>query len=378
MARIQSKHVDQLRGGLRLALDAATGVTGIVERMHRTIQIAPGPLGKQQEDRTSGITGFVYRRVRDGFSLASGTLDFALRQLAAHMPQDADRSPDGLRTLGILNGLHGDHLERTDNPLALAMRLEAAASDAPDVESAGKPDAGQRRLIFIHGLCMSPGGWQRDCFNYGATLARTGDWAQAWLRYNSGLPIAENGRRLADLLERDSADVGELVLIGHSMGGLIARAACCHAEASGHRWRQRLTRLVFLGSPHHGAPLARGGHWFEQAAGLSPYVAPFLNIGGSRSAGIHDLRHGGAGSDDHQPLPEGVQAYAIAGALEGKMKRGLLGDGLVDVNSALGRHPDPTRDLGIPTEQSWVAHGVGHLDLLGDADVEARLEKWLI
>ena len=127
-------------------------------------------------------------------------------------------------------------------------------------------------------------------------------WRASWasqpvyLHYNSGRHVSENGREFAALLEQLVAGwpvpVDELVIVGHSMGGLVARSACHHAEAQGQAWLASLTKLVCLGTPHHGAPLERGGRWVDVLLGLSPYVAPFARLGKARSAGITDLRFG--------------------------------------------------------------------------------------
>ena len=80
------------------------------------------------------------------------------------------------------------------------------------------------------------------------------------------------------------------------------------------------------------------------------------------------------------PLPDALRCYAIAASLgrdDGDLKDRLLGDGLVPLASALGRHPDADRSLGIPQERQWIGYGMGHLDVLGDATVYAQLQRWL-
>jgi hypothetical protein len=52
-------------------------------------------------------------------------------------------------------------------------------------------------------------------------------------------------------------------------------------------------------------------------------------------------------------------------------------DGLVPVDSALGRHPDAARALHFPASRTWIAYGTGHLDLLDRPDVYARIRGWL-
>lgn len=174
------------------------------------------------------------------------------------------------------------------------------------------------------------------------------------------------------------------------MGGLVARSAVYHASQAGMAWPSRLRQLVFLGSPHHGAPLERGGNWLHRGLGLSPYVAPFTRLSGLRSEGITDLRHGSLLDADWAtgrftqrdtrevvPLPVGVSCYAVAGTLGQGAGGEWLGDGLVPVASALGRHTRPTRDLRIPPSHAWTARGINHLDLLSSRTVYRRLRKWL-
>ena len=138
--------------------------------------------------------------------------------------------------------------------------------------------------------------WNRDGHDHGAALADELGYLPLYLRYNSGLPISSNGRALAEMLEtligNWATPVDELVIMGHSMGGLVARSACHHGQQAGHAWPKSLRKLVFLGTPHHGAPLERGGHGLDLVMDLSPYSMPFTRLSKARSAGITDLRHG--------------------------------------------------------------------------------------
>ncbi|HEX4620864.1 MAG TPA: alpha/beta hydrolase, partial [Myxococcaceae bacterium] len=178
------------------------------------------------------------------------------------------------------------------------------------------------------------------------------------------------------------------------LGGLVARAACGIAEKEGHRWRRKLTRLVCLGAPHQGAALERAGHWVDLLLGISRYSAPLAQLGKIRSAGVTDLRYGNVQDADWQgrdrfaaegdrrkglPLPEGVACYAMAGTTtRRKGSRGkLAGDGLVSVDSALGRHVNPRLRLELPEANQWIAHDTGHVALLGRRAVYPKLRAWL-
>jgi hypothetical protein len=366
-----------LRGGLRLAVDGVRGMTTLVESLHARIAGAVPPLGRVDEAPARGIAGLVYGGVRGATGLVGGALDSALGALAATLPVadnavpgDGARDPRRAVLLAALNGVCGDHLEGTDNPLAIAMRLQPRGdARTPHV------------LLRIHGLCMSPEQWRRKGHDHADGLDPS--LSVLDVRYNTGRAIATNGAELALRLERALADwpvpVQSLAILGHSMGGLVARSALQQALAEGFDWPQRLRALVFLGTPHHGAPLERGGEWLHRALGVSPYAVPFSRLSGLRSAGITDLRRGrilprGA---QERPLPAGVTMHAIAGALHRGRGGAWFGDGLVPIASALGRHAERDRHLRIPERNTWTAHGVGHLDLLSDPGVAERLHRWL-
>lgn len=399
-------HGTDLRGIGRLSIDAITGVTDLVESVHATIVALPAPLGLPVRDPTRGITGLVYRSVRGITRFVGDGLDLALGQFAPLLNR-IDSLPQRGAVVSALNGVLGDHLAATANPLAIGMRLRHDGRPlvlGRKALAAAYPQATGKIVVLVHGLCMNDLQWQWDGHDHGAALARDAGWTPVYLHYNTGRHISRNGRALSALLERLLREwpvpVERFAIVCHSMGGLVARSACHAAERSRRQWLGRLDSLVFLGTPHHGAPLERAGSWFDMLIALSPYTAPFARLGKIRSAGIQDLRHGNLvdadwrrhGSDGRRdprrplPLPAGVRSYAIAVSTDtaGAADAGSVaaakrfsGDGLVPVASALGLHPDPAFDLHIPKARRWIGHGLHHLDLLGDQAVYRRLRRWL-
>ncbi|MBK6865577.1 MAG: alpha/beta hydrolase [Ideonella sp.] len=391
-----------LRGLVRLGIAATLGVTDLVEAMHHTIASGGGIVWPSPRGRTSGITGFVYGSVRAVTRGVGRGVDALLGAVSRPAGTDA-ATPQREALIGALNGIWGDHLAATGNPLAvrMALRMGGRALDLSCETglAAQVAEPRSRLLVLAHGLCMGDLQWTRQGHDHGQALARDLGYTPVYLNYNSGRHVSQNGREFSALLEqlvaRWPVPVDELAILGHSMGGLVARSACHHAGEQGQRWLASLSKLVFLGTPHHGAPLERGGRLVDAALGLSPYVRPFARLGKTRSAGITDLRFGNLQDADWQgrnrhsqhhddrrptPLPQGVQAYLLAASLAerpGRVHRAVIGDGLVPLASALGEHRQPELALAVPASHRHVVSGCGHLDLLCRDEVSAQLHAWL-
>ena len=388
-----------IRGAGRLAVDLTLRVTDVVETMHDNIARLPPMFGRARVRPATGLTAFVYRRVRGVTRLVGGTLDAILAPLATLMPVTAEW-PRRDAVVGAINGVLGDHLEATDNPLQIPMQLRRRR---PAVDPHGEPSrviaTRPRVVVMVHGLCTTDAVWQRGSHDHGVRLADDLDAELVYLRYNSGRHVSTNGAQFAHLLEAMlgawTQPLREIVLVGHSMGGLVIRSACAAGHAAGHAWPQRLRALIFLGTPHHGAPLERHGHGVDRLLAASPYTVAFAHVARLRSAGITDLRHGSVLDSDWtgrdrfarggyrcrpQPLPRHVPAFTIAGSLgktPGSRGRSPRGDGLVPVASALGQPADPALAIGFAPSSRFVAYGTGHLDLLESESVYARMQRWL-
>ena len=379
-----------LRGLARLGITAVVGVTDVVEGMHHAVASVGGRLAADPAGRTAGITGFVYRSVRGTTRAVGWGLDTALSIVTPRRP--AGVRPEREAFVAALNGVFGDHLADTANPLAIAMSLRIGGQPWRDALRA--PTG--RVAVLVHGLAMNDLQWTRRGHDHGRLLAQAAGFTPVYAHYNSGRHVAQNGRELSAQLEALLADwpvpVTELVLIGHSMGGLVIRSAC-HVGAD-RPWRTKLRALVCLGTPHHGAPLERGGHVIDTLLDVSAYAAPLARLTRARSAGITDLRFGnvldGARQtqqdqaktqqrDDREPvpLPDGVACHLVAATRSPAGRVRLASDGLVPVDSALGRHPDPRLALALPGSRCQVVHGANHWDLLDHPEVMTALRGWL-
>jgi hypothetical protein len=395
-----------VRGYSKLAVDAVLRTTDIVEGMHLNISRAPFTFIQPIEGRTHGITGLVYSSIRTitsgvgfGLDLTLAGIVLAIENYCATTPSTPAREA----LVAALNGVIGDHLEASNNPLALCMRFrrhgETLTLDT-DALHAAMPLAGGKLLVLVHGLCMNDLEWSdAGGYSHGDLLAQRLGYTVVHLHYNSGRHISVNGREFAEkletLLHAWPVPVQELAIIGHSLGGLLARSAYHYGAQAGHHWLRHLRHLVFLGTPHHGAPLERGGHWLQTRVARIPFAAPLARLGMLRSAGVTDLRHGNLLDEDWQaddrfarhddtrrcvPLPQGVNCYAVAastGTRPGGLGDSVLGDGLVPVDSALGRHQDPARQLDFAPLNQALYYGLDHWDLLSRRDLGERLLGWL-
>jgi hypothetical protein len=399
MTKTTHLHPSDLRGFARLATHATLGLADLVEAMHHTIARPLGRGGRQAPRRTRGLTGLVYKSVRGVTRLVGGGLDALLAQLRPTLAGRAS-SPEREAVLAALNGVLGDYLVASDNPLAIPMSLRRNGRPLVlehEALAEAIPQGSGKVAVLVHGLCLNDLQWNREGHDHGMVLARDLGYTPLYLHYNSGLHTSINGHALAGLLEVLLAQwprrVEELVIIAHSMGGLVTRSACHYGVVAGHEWPGQLRRIAFLGTPHHGAPLERGGNWVNVILEATPYAAPFGRLGKIRSAGITDLRYGNV-LDEHWkghdrfahahdtrravPLPDGVHSYAMAATTgkPGDLRARLLGDGLVPVSSALGSHVDSRRALSFPKSRQWIGYGMNHMDLLGRTEVSDRIVRW--
>lgn len=364
-----------LLGAIDVAAAALGGALRTVAGVHAAIAAQPfaalRPLPALGEASAparvvhDGITAAVYAGIAAGIEVAAG----AARIAATALP-DREPRPGSLAGAAVaaLNGFAGDRLARDGNRLAADMGLRHRGQRLAVRRAsfaAALPGVTPRVALFVHGLACNEALWWRHAerhygdrrTSHGARLQRERGVTPLYLRYNSGLPIADNGRRLARLLDRLVREwplpIDELVLVGHSMGGLVVRAALRRGGA----WTRPLRHVFYLGSPHRGAPLAKAAHTGAWLLDRLDVTRPLGAVLGARSSGVRDLRHGIGGE---VPLRESVHHHFIAATLTRDRRHPLaavIGDGLVRLTSATSEEPGravTVRHFG----------GLSHLDLL--------------
>jgi pimeloyl-ACP methyl ester carboxylesterase len=368
-----------------------------------------------------GIVGAPVRVMHDGIStVAYGAVAGGLRAvpyaggrvLGRIAPPDAPPladSPPGGVALGALNGAYGDAIARAHAQLApelsIRRRAHAVETDSPGLARA-YPDATGKLAVFLHGLGETEHSWQllplrrgrRERRSYGARLRAELGYTPVYVRYNSGLHVSDNGRRLAELLEHVAAgwpcEVSEIAIVGHSMGGLVARSACHYGHEAGATWTERLSHVFCLGTPHLGAPLERAANAAGWALSRLPETRPLGDVMNARSAGIKDLRFGScveADWCDCDPdellrdsctdvpfLPSATYCYigaTLAGKPDSRVGK-VVGDLLVQYVSAAG--DGPKRRVPFELENGCHVGGAHHFQLLNHPAVYEQIRAWLL
>jgi pimeloyl-ACP methyl ester carboxylesterase len=331
----------------------------------------------------NAISGGAYAGVRFATSGAGRLAAAAGVSLLPPERRSLSSSPGGRLVLGALNGAIGDRLAAGESEAAIDMDLRT-----------GEP--GPRLAIFVHGLCETDEAWGPFPGTFGARLRDELGYTPVQVRYNSGLHISGNGRALSDLIESTLEDwpvpVEEIVLIGHSMGGLVARSACHYGERDG-TWTTRLRHVFCLGTPHLGAPLEQAANAGGWALGRLPETRPFAKLVNGRSAGIKDLRYGSCLEDDwcdcdpdelltdrcgEVPFCSGATYYFIGATLSRRSDSPfarVVGDLLVLYPSASGNG----RKRRIPFEADCGRHfgGMTHFHLLRHPAVYEQVRTWI-
>lgn len=390
---------DLIEGLAQLATTGVSRTTEFVQVFYREAVLRS--LGLYKEDNQSVLQKEVSAR---SFSMIKFIMKYT-GQYTAHGLRVLGRASDEQQKplvpplhmlVSALNGVMGDHLVYDCNPLALPMLV---------YDRHGKVFTGELRgrvVIFVHGLCMDTHSWYPSKYqSMGEQIYRQQDCTILYLSYNTGRRISLNGRSFSNLLNDlciKNPDISHLDIIGHSMGGLVARSALFYGKQAGYNWILLVDHLMCLGSPHQGALLERLGYMVIDKVGKIPFAGTVARLGDLRSAGIIDLRWGSIRDDDWEhlksgrrgdfadnrrpaPLPSNIKAYFIAGTIEREnihsKARETVGDYLVSVKSALGEHANPEYQLNVPPERKVVLYGVDHMQIQYSQRVIDHVLAWL-
>jgi len=395
-----------LDGGLATIQGVHTAIAG---KPFALLRVAPGVAEVSHVVRVvhDGITNFVYAGMRGALAVTGAAAKLAAGLAAAGDQELRPGTPTDM-AIAALNGFAGERLARDGNPLATTMGLRHRGRTVPPERAAlaaAFPGATPRLAVFVHGLACNESLWELHAerhygnrhTTHGSRLQADFSYTPLYVRYNSGLHVSDNGRQLARLLDQVVTEwpvpVDELILVGHSMGGLVVRSACHYGQAGGLDWVRGVRHVFFLGAPHLGAPLEKVANVTAWFLGLTDITRPFADALNARSVGIKDLRFG-ALLDEHWqsedldallvdrtgnvPLLEGATHYFVAATVTRDPRHPLgvaVGDLLVRQASASGR--GRTRRIQFPLENGRHFGPMNHFELLNHPDLYDQMRRWL-
>ena len=402
---------DEKRDAGSLAGTAMGEVADIARDVHRAVAARVfGLAGRPAQPiklMHDGIAAIAYTSARLGVRCLPAAAGAVAAAVADPASESAHDTPRGRFVLGAVSGFLGDRLAREQAALAPVLRLRLHDGPLRRVPANVAHDADDsvtgRLVVFLHGLCETDLCWSLSAerrwgnrhATYGSKLRDDDGWTPLYANFNTGVHISENGRELAEQLEELlgcwPVPVTEIALVGHSLGGLVARSAAHQADERDMAWLAYLRHVVGLGTPHLGAPLERFANWGTHRLARLPETRPFATWLNRRSVGIKDLRYGAlieADWLDWDPdellndrctpavLIPGV-AYSMASATLSRSTEGLWAhDLLVQHSSAHGI--GKVRSIPFEPDRSFhLGGGKHHFDLLADPTVYAALRGWL-
>ncbi len=397
----KKKVSSELQGLTRLITEATLGITDLVEAMQHRVVHPPYLPSTFVQHLISRIAGFTYNNVRWSTQIIGQGIDKALGPLSRVLGEiEATDDREALRS--ILNGVIGDYLEEKENPLKITMQFRNNAKAITLTKASLKktyPNISGQILLMVHGSCMNDIQWTQKAHNHGIALAKELNKTPLFLHYNSGRHISTNGQKFNELLEELVQNwpvpIEEIVILGHSMGGLLTRSALYYGQKQESSWTKHLTKIIFLGTPHHGAPLEKAGNVLDVVLESIPYAKPFARLGKIRSAGVTDLRYGNLVDEDwqnndrfemqgdqriHIPLPKGVEFFSIAasvGNTPDSLSSQIRGDNMVGLKSATGQHSILAKGLKFKKKNIMIVNECSHMGLLSNPEIYAKMKSWL-
>lgn len=395
---------DEWASAGELTGEGLTVLTGMLADTHDAVlqrleRVLP-PRGAAIAARHRRTAGRIYGLVRRSHTAVPAVTGVAAAVMGGDAPPVAS-SKVGTAVLPIVNGLWGDQLAARSEPLAIQMAVRRRNADVV-TDAAGLaaafPDARADLVVFLHGLFETERCWARgEAGGYPVHLQRDLDVTSLCIRYNTGLRISDNGRELSQLLAQVVAawpvPVRAIALVGHSMGGLVARSACHTGRIEDAQWVPKVRHLVSLGTPHLGSPVEKGVHLADWALRKLPETAPLGSVVSQRSVGIKDLRFGAVSEQDWSghdpdeflrdrctdvPLLDHATHYWVSASVIGGEQHvlgRLVGDGLVRAPSASGK--GRSRSVPLAAEHGVHVESTSHLRLLNHPAVYDQLRHWL-
>ena len=268
--------------------------------MHLVISRPPLLFGAPTRRTTRGLTGLVYGSIRTVTRVLGTGLEAAAGRAGPRSAGPA--SPEREAVLAALNGVLGDYLAATGNPLAIPMRFRRAATAGVERRAGRGHPAGRRQAARAG---------PRPCLNdlHGPARARPRRGAGARPRVHAGLPALQQrpahlDQRAQLAAARDAGAAGRCRSRSWRSSPTAwagwSRAAPATARPPSHGWPAALARRL----PRHAAPrrAARARRQLvDILLGVSAYTAPLARLGSPQRG-------------HHRPAPRQPARRGLAGA----------------------------------------------------------------
>lgn len=247
-------------------------------------------------------------------------------------------------------------------------------------------------MICVPGLFCDESLWTK---NGEPSLAKTMEeegYFPVFLRFNPGLHISDNGKKLLALLKSflEHPDVRDLKAdyISYSQGGLILRSAFYLAKQEAPEFSKRIGKVLFISSPDGGSYIEKAGFWLGLGAEAFPVFPVQLIgfIGNQRSDAMKDLSHGIIREEDWKngshlgryakdvyfgELDEidAYQIYSLVSEKDGGNWSSWIGDGIIERPSLTILSEEVFRRKSDPESRVRCLTGLSHYQILPAAEL---------
>jgi pimeloyl-ACP methyl ester carboxylesterase len=414
---------------------ALGGLTETVEEVHRAVSKRVESAVPESVRPVSEASGIAAQGIYEIVGESGRVAPIVAAEIYARMSASDELldTTAGRTVLPAVSGIWGDSIAADHPELAIPM---AVRIDGHDLAMAAAsladafPEATEELVVFIHGLTDSELTWWRSprgeittsahgaskhavaedsegqaptranqatMPSYGDRLREDFGYSPIYVRYNTGLRVSDNGQLLSELLAQLTAGwptkVHKIRLVGHSMGGLVARSACHVGSQSEELWTEKVGSVVTIGTPHHGSPLEKSVNIADWLLSQTPETEPLSRVLRGRSSGVKDLRYGAVVEQDWHghdpdeflrdrgtevPFLDHANYYFMAATITSDPDHPagrLLGDGLVRYPSASGTATQGRVTFDVDHGKS--IGGVNHMSLVNHPAVYAQLSDWL-
>ncbi|MDF3820595.1 hypothetical protein P3G55_11825 [Leptospira sp. 96542] len=260
----------------------------------------------------------------------------------------------------VIGSAHNQKIKLTK----IDMSLRKIGEDMSVTEAVNdwKTSKSSKSVIFVPGLFTDETVWMEQWIPYKkrkikslgiATELENIGYFPFYLRYNHGLPIYENGKKLMNLFDQIFEEDPNIQpnIICYSLGCLIFRSCLYHAKLENKTWLSKFGKMIFISSPNKGSYLEKFGFWLGFLMEKSPVIALKIigMIGNLRSDAIKDLSFGLIRKEDKGWLEtisgyfqetyfgelnefDAFQAYSLMEDISSPLQN-FLGDGIVEKKS---------------------------------------------